>query len=570
MGIEVRKLCQSFPGEDSPALDTLNFDMPEGKITGIVGPDGAGKTTLIRLLAGLLEPSSGSCSVLGVDTFKEQEKLYEIIGYMPQRFGLYEDLSVMQNLSLYRDLQGLEGDAPEMERLLHFAGLEQFKSRSAGALSGGMKQKLGLVCTMFRQPRVMLLDEPGVGVDPLSRRELWKMIEELREKEVTIVLATSYLDEAEKCDQVLLLHDGKQLFYGKPDEVKSSLKGRTFLIRNIQTNKRKVLDEVRKRGDVIDTFIQGDAVRVVLEKGASLPTKKAFQCEETCDIQEVAPTFEDAFVDLLGGTGEGTRIHYTTPPFQSDDKNLVPVSIQNLTKRFGDFTAVDRVSFEVKSGEVFGLLGPNGAGKTTTFKMLCGLSRATEGSATVAGYDMMSASSSARAKIGYMAQKFSLYENMTVQQNLDFFSGVYPLKFSKRKVVVEKMVDLFNMKEYLSHPAATLPLGLKQRLAISCSLMHEPDILFLDEPTSGVDPITRREFWYQINSLASQGVTILVTTHLMEEAEYCDRIVLMDKGQVIALDTPDNLKKLVETKKGVDNPTLEEAFIILCEEGERS
>jgi ABC-2 type transport system ATP-binding protein len=563
--ISIKGLTKSFDKGKRIALDNLTLDIPAHKIIGLVGPDGAGKTTLMRCLAGLLLPTQGECSILGLDTVKDASEIHKIIGYMPQQFGLYEDLSVIQNLNLYSDLQGIKEKDTIFDRLLNFAGLGPFKQRLAGNLSGGMKQKLGLICTLFRKPKVLLLDEPTVGVDPLSRRELWKMIEDLREGNSTVLWSTSYLDEAEKCDHVLLFNDGKLLYQGPPQEFTERLNGRTYQIQEITGRKRAVLSQVIKEKNVMDATIQGDCVRTVFKtKEASLDLVR-MGAGEKAQLAPVPPRFEDAFIDALYGVQEYTPLILKQTQLNKDLDTYV-IEAKNLTKMFGTFKAVNNISFSIKKGEIFGLLGPNGAGKSTTFKMLCGLTTPTEGTATVGGISLEKSPSDARSLIGYMAQKFSLYNNLTVMQNLKFFSGIYPVP--SQNSVIDEMLTTFNMQEQRTSKASDLPLGFKQRLALACAIMHQPPILFLDEPTSGVDPITRREFWTQMNALAEYGITILVSTHFMDEAEFCDRIAFIHQGTLRVIDTPDGIKSRVPVKNGIE-PTLNDAFLFLCEEQPR-
>lgn len=497
--VVIEQMSKSFSKEAPPALVSLSAVIPAGKIVGLAGPDGSGKTTLIRLIAGLLIPSSGKITVSGFDSVSQAHEIHCLLGYMPQRFGLYEDLTVEQNLNLYADIQGVVGKEREavFERLLTFTSLKPFLSRLAKDLSGGMKQKLGLACTLIKKPKLLLLDEPSVGVDPLSRRELWKMVHDLVDEGISVLWSTAYLDEAERCDQVLLLNEGKLIFSGTPAD----------LLRQ--------------------------------EKGMR--------------------SFEEAFIQILGGVPEAYSLLAEKMPLIKAKNNPVIVA-KGLTKTFGTFTAARDITFEVNKGEIFGLLGPNGAGKSTTFKMLCGLLTPTQGQAFVSGYDLQKAPSQARSQIGYMAQKFSLYGNLSVTQNLDFFAGIYNLSRKEAREMTDEMVEIFNLRNYLDTNAEALPLGYKQRLALSCSLMHRPPVLFLDEPTSGVDPLTRREFWMHIKGLVDKGVTVMVTTHFMEEAENCDRIALVYKSQIITMGTPTELKKKAETIENL-HPTLEDAFI---------
>lgn len=424
-----------------------------------------------------------------------------------------------------------------------------------------MKQKLGLACALIVPPRLLLLDEPSVGVDPISRRELWKMVQELLSEGITVVWSTAYLDEAERCDDVLLLNEGKLLFAGHPEELTSKVKGRTFQIRDIETRRRQVLVNALRDDAVNDGVIQGSNVRIVLKKGSGIPPVSVFDAGSHAQLVPVPPRFEDAFVDILGGSPGGvSALAEKTPEVTSNNKYTVEAV--NLSKRFGNFYAAKDISFSIEKGEIFGLLGPNGAGKSTTFKMMCGLLTPTSGEAYVCGLNLAAAPGKARAKLGYMAQKFSLYGNLSVRQNLDFFSGIYNLSGNTRKNMIQEMIETFNLQEYLNVSADILPLGFKQRLALSCAVMHRPEVLFLDEPTSGVDPITRREFWTHINGLVEKGVTVMVTTHFMDEAEYCDRIALVYQGQIIQMGTPDVLKETAATKEN-PSPTLEDAFIEL-------
>jgi ABC-2 type transport system ATP-binding protein len=558
--IELADLVKTF--DTSVAIDHLNAQVLAGTITGLVGPDGAGKTTLIRMLAGLLHRTSGKINVLGFDPTTDPEGIRARIGYMPQRFGLYEDLTVRQNLDLYADLRNVVGQEKEtsFERLLTFTDLKEFQTRKAGALSGGMKQKLGLGCALVGKPDLLLLDEPGVGVDPISRRELWKIVQELVADGIGVVWSTAYLDEAELCQSVILLHEGRKIFDGKPLELTDRVRSRTFHLR-VSGNRRKILAEALRSPAVVDGVVQGDSVRVVLKENAKKEELNRLSDDST--LQPVTPRFEDAFIDALGGLPK-TESLVAQSMRQLEHDNGDVIEAKELTKRFGNFVAADHITFSVKRSEIFGLLGPNGAGKSTTFKMLCGLLKPTAGTARIAGYDFQGSASAARNRIGYMAQKFSLYGDLTVKQNLEFFSGIYGLRGEKRTTAIDQMINVFALKPHLERSSGQLPLGFKQRVAMACALMHGPDVLFLDEPTSGVDPITRREFWSHINGLVEKGVTVMVTTHFMDEAEYCDRIGLVYRGKLIALDSPDKLKQSVNSSD-LPHPTMEEAFIELID-----
>jgi ABC-2 type transport system ATP-binding protein len=561
--VHIDNVSKSFIPHVRPALSSISATIQKGQIVGIAGPDGAGKTTLIRLIAGLLKPTSGSITIAGYDPILHSQQVHELIGYMPQKFGLYEDLNVIQNLRLYADLQGVVGNERNeaFAKLLNFTKLEPFKDRLSGALSGGMKQKLGLACALIKKPKLLLLDEPSVGVDPISRRELWKMVQELLSEGITVLWSTAYLDEAERANTVILLNEGKLLYFGSPIELEKNVEGKTYKIENISGNRRTVLKKALLQNNVIDGVIQGKDVRIVTKEAISPPINLNNLEESDLRLTAVPARFEDAFMNILGGGPGGSSILADKSPYTPKAKRDI-IEAQHLTKKFGNFIAAKDITFNVKSGEIFGLLGPNGAGKSTTFKMLCGLLRPTEGRAFVNGLDLDTAGSEARSHIGYMAQKFSLYGNLSVQQNLDFFSGIYNLGGKLKKQMIEEMIETFNLQQYLDANADSLPLGFKQRLALSCSVMHRPMVLFLDEPTSGVDPITRREFWNHINGLVEKGVTAMVTTHFLDEAEYCDRIALVYHGKVITIGTPDELKKEGITKD-LPNPTLEDAFIHL-------
>lgn len=562
--IQLKGLIKRFPGMEKPAVARLDCEIKAGYVTGLVGPDGAGKTTLMRILAGLMKQDEGSARVMGLDPIRNDSELHAMLGYMPQKFGLYEDLTVMENLTLYADLRSVTGEKRRQTfaRLLEFTALAPFTERLAGKLSGGMKQKLGLACTLVGEPKVLLLDEPGVGVDPISRRELWQMVHELAGEGMLILWSTSYLDEAEQCRDVLLMNEGELLYQGEPKALTQTMAGRSFLVTCAQENNRRLLRRILKQPQVSDGVIQGRSVRMILKKDAQAQEIQNAPNMPALQIEETAPRFEDAFIDLLGGAGTaesplGAILHTV----EGDSQETV-IEAKSLTKKFGDFAATDHVDFAVKRGEIFGLLGPNGAGKSTTFKMMCGLLVPSDGQALVLNMDLKVSSGKARQHLGYMAQKFSLYGNLTVEQNLRFFSGVYGLRGKAQSEKIARMSDAFGLKNIARHATDELPLGFKQRLALACSLMHEPDILFLDEPTSGVDPLTRREFWLHINSMVEKGVTVMVTTHFMDEAEYCDRIGLVYRGKLIASGTPDALKAQTADEAHPD-PTMEHAFITL-------
>ena len=618
-GKDIRKSFRRESGEIVVALNGVSLSVAHGTLTALVGPDGAGKTTLIRLVAGLLSPDSGKIEVLGFDVSVNPQQVQDRIGYMPQRFGLYEDLTVQENLNLYADLHGVNRQQrrERYPRLMEMTALGAFTDRLAGRLSGGMKQKLGLACTLVRSPDLLLLDEPTVGVDPLSRLELWEIILQLvKERGLTVFVSTSYLDEAERCAHVIVLHQGNLLAQGPPDAVSVLGEGRTFMAdpparqraRALQT---RLLDEPY----IVDAVPQGGKVRFVTRSrsgvfkddfGPGSPLAEA-------NVVSVQPQFEDGFLVLLRKTMEQTRRHAdeetgkggddekkrqetteqgdqeiggqqeitarsnaVVPRLQVSPSPSLPfsmspslggepvVQVRGLVRKFGSFTAVDRVTFEVSRGEIFGLLGPNGAGKTTTFRMLCGLLPASSGVLRVAGADLRRARASARQKIGYVAQKFSLYSQLAVGENLEFFASAYNLRGNRKQQRIEWALEEFGLGPFVDLPSGQLPGGYRQRLAMAAALLHEPETLFLDEPTSGADPLARRDFWRRIVSLADHGVTVIVTTHFMEEAEYCDHVAIMDAGRVLAQGTPAEIR--VHARVQHREPTMEDAFIAIVEE----
>lgn len=558
-------------GRQIQALLTIDLQVKRGIVTGLIGPDAAGKTTLMRLAAGLLHPDQGQLMVLGLDTVRDSLAIQSRIGYMPQRFGLYEDLSVRENLDLYADLHGIPSSArpSRYQELLHMTGLGAFTQRLAGRLSGGMKQKLGLACTLVRSPQLLLLDEPTVGVDPVSRRELWAIVYRLvRQEGMSVLLSTAYLDEAERCGEVILIHEGRILGTGSPGDFSARLTGQTYTVAlPPDMRKRELQSRLNSARGVQDAVIQGEQVRVVMKPEADVFEAIRVATGGNAEVTTVPPRFEDSFITLINSnrTPQATpRTSLNASAVPNSDSPDAVIEVRDLQRRFGDFYAVRDLSFDVHRGEVFGLLGANGAGKTTTFRMLCGLLPASGGQLRVAGVDLRHSAAAARARIGYMSQKFSLYGNLSVRQNLNFFSGAYGLSGRRRAARIDWALSQFDLLPFATVESHTLPLGYKQRLALACALMHEPDTLFLDEPTSGVDPLARREFWQHINNLAQSEVTILVTTHFMEEAEYCDRLAIMAAGELLALGAPVEIKAQARDLERAE-PTLEDAFIRLIE-----
>lgn len=548
------------------ALESIHLKVQPGKITGLIGPDGAGKTTLMRLAAGLLLPDHGTIHALAIDVVNSPLQAQSTIGYMPQRFGLYEDLSVQENLDLYADLQGVthaERQARYAE-LMHMTALGPFRQRLAGRLSGGMKQKLGLACTLVRTPRLLILDEPTVGVDPVSRRELWQIIDRLVKQEgLSVLLSTAYLNEAERCDDVILMHAGHVLGQRPPSQFSESLQGRSFHVSSKLQTKRGLQNQLGQLPGVIDAVIEDEQIRMVTRDPVAPDLSELTRHIPDLQLNATKPIFEDAFITLLKGEHAQQR-GFSLQPHQSQLTHDTVIEVQGLQKHFGNFYAVKDISFAVQRGEIFGLLGANGAGKSTTFRMLCGLLPASAGEVAVAGRDLRRATADARSRLGYMAQRFSLYVDLTVLENLRFFARAYGLSPQQRQQRIEWAINTFELTGYTNSSSGDLPLGFKQRLAMAAALLHEPDILFLDEPTSGVDPLARREFWERINALADSGVTVLVTTHFMDEANYCDRLVIMAEGEVLAQGTPAQMKSRFVSAQ-LPAPTMEDAFIGLIQ-----
>ncbi|HEY0332242.1 MAG TPA: ATP-binding cassette domain-containing protein [Stenotrophomonas sp.] len=565
-------LRKNFPGADGrsfAALDDFTLTARAGELTALVGPDGAGKTTFLRLVCGLLKADAGTLTVLGHEVAVDPQAVQDRISYMPQRFGLYEDLSVQENLDLYADLHGV-AKAQRRERygrLLEMTDLARFTDRPAGKLSGGMKQKLGLACTLVRSPDLLLLDEPSVGVDPLSRRDLWQIIQQLIEQDhLSVLISTAYMDEAERCAQVFVMHEGKVLAEGAPDALRTRARGLTYRVAPLHGEPARELQArlIDATDAIIDAVPRGGAVRFIRQ-----PEVTEARVAEILQGPLPAPrpeALEDAFMMLLKQHANGQAappmpvVAPAKEPAAAGREGPVIV-VRDLVRKFGDFTAVANTSFDVQRGEIFGLLGPNGAGKTTTFRMLCGLLPASSGHLEVAGLDLRTARAEARGRIGYVSQKFALYGALSVRENLEFFGGAYGLRGKALRDRVARSMEQFGLQP--DARSGELPSGYRQRLAMAVGLLHQPQILFLDEPTSGIDPLARRLFWRTITSLAQGGVTIIVTTHFMEEAEYCDRIAIQDAGQVLALGTPDEVRAQAGSAGTQD---MNSAFIAIVEQ----
>lgn len=572
--VQVKNLFMTFKAEskksaDISAIVDLNMQINQGELTALVGPDGSGKTTLLRLIAGLYKATSGSLNVLGIDVSKNPQAVQDRISYMPQRFGLYEDLSVQENLDLYADLHGVPKDVrnQRFKRLLEITDLTQFTQRLAGQLSGGMKQKLGLACTLVRSPELLLLDEPSVGVDPLSRRDLWIIIEQLvQEENLSVIISTAYMDEAEKCAYVYIMHEGKILKQGSPEQLKEIALGQTWNIKPSEQIKARTLQAqlLDNHLEIIDAVPKGEQVNFISRQKELL----ADTLPEGLKANTRPPELEDAFMMLLQQTQKQRKlVSVPEQNFQLEQNNHLKseqpvIVVKDLVRTFGDFTAVANTSFDVQRGEIFGLLGPNGAGKTTTFRMLCGLLPASSGYLEVAGKNLRTARAEARAKVGYVSQKFALYSNLSVLENLKFFGGAYGLAGKKLNQQIDKALQQYDLKPHIK--SGDLPGGYKQRLSMAAALLHDPEILFLDEPTSGIDPLARRSFWYSIGELANQGITIIITTHFMEEAEYCDRIAIQDAGKLLALGSPQQVRDLASQDKHIGD--MNEAFIAIVEQ----
>ena len=483
--IEVSHISKSYG--KVKALDDVSFSVGQGEVFGLIGPDGAGKTTLFRILCTLLLADHGTASVDGYDVVGQMRQIRSRVGYMPGRFSLYQDLTVRENLEFFATLFGTTVEEGYDSIRAIYSQIERFADRKAGALSGGMKQKLALSCALVHQPTILFLDEPTTGVDPVSRKEFWEMLGTLKERGITIVASTPYLDEVRCCERVAFLHEGKVQGIDKPE--------------------------------------------LILDRFSAIFNPPPI-------------------------------VSSTVPQQQAGRENVIEVS--HLVKAFGSFHAVDDISFSVRRGEIFGFLGANGAGKTTAMHMLTGLNQPTSGTGTVAGFDICTQHEQIKKHIGYMSQRFSLYEDLTVRENIRLFAGIYGMRDEEIARKTDQLLEQLQFTEHKNDLVGSLPLGWKQKLAFSVSIFHDPDIVFLDEPTGGVDPATRRQFWELIYEAAGRGITVFVTTHYMDEAEYCDRISIMVDGKISAMGTPEELKQLFH------QPDIDHVFTYLARQATRS
>ena len=540
--IRVRGLRKTY-GEIE-AVCGIDLDVHRGEIFGLIGPDGAGKTSVFQILGGVMPATAGEAIMLG----RSAREARSYVGYLTQVFSLYHDLTVAENLRYVGELRRLSDAEIEQrsQRYLRAFGMDQFTMRLAGKLSGGMKQKLSLACALIIEPKILLLDEPTTGVDPVSRREFWDALAELSSAGITIIIATPYLDEAERCNRVGLMFDGRIHQVGTPGELRAHLGLQRLIVRAAELSRAEDLlddthqiEDAQRFGDHLDVMVKDASA------GEKL-TRKTLQSAgiEVEEIKVASPTLENSFVAMLRHLEDEVRAapFPVKRRFKERAQDAIAIGARGLSKSFGDFEAVKDISLEVKYGEIYGLLGANGAGKTTTIKMLCGLLEPSGGEAELAGESGSLRSAVVRQRIGYMSQKFSLYDDLTIEENLDFFAGVYRVPFAEREEKKRWVLSFSGLRGRGSQMTGSLPGGWKQRVAFGAAVMHEPSVLFLDEPTSGVDPLARRAFWKMINSFADRGMGILVTTHYLEEAEQCNRLGLMVAGELVAQGAPSDLK----------------------------
>ncbi len=568
--INITGFCKSY--KKKLAVNNVDLSVQRGEIYGLIGPDGAGKSSLMKAIAGVLSFEKGSLEVLGVhvDSEASAEKIKGRLGFMPQGLGLnlYGDLSIEENIDFFAQLRQVSREqlAERKEKLLTMTRLDSFRDRPMKKLSGGMKQKLGLVCTLIHQPELVILDEPTTGVDPVSRRDFWSILAELlREQGITALVSTAYMDEAARFHRLSLMYNGQILAAGEPDSISQQAKGCLVeLTAEPQFEALKQLKvlypQIEAIGPIIRVFADNtpssEGVKTITDllTGVEIKTLRAFD-----------PELEDAFIALLrqGPLADPVKKDNSVPRFDKplpDDKSIA-IEAKQLTKDFDQFRSVDHINFTVKQGEIFGLLGANGAGKTTAIKMLTGILPPSEGEGQVAGANMSGAAQAIKERIGYMSQAFSLYLDLTVMENIRLFASIYGVDRKILKQRIAWVIQIAVLEGVTEQLAGSLPMGIRQRLALGCALIHQPGVLFLDEPTSGVDPVGRRHFWEILVHLARvEQVAILVTTHYMTEAEHCDHLVLMYAGRVIADDTPADMIQALQNEAGqllditTDNP----------------
>lgn len=557
--IQVRGLAKRY--RKTIAVDGIDLSVRRGEIYGLIGPDGAGKSSLMKAIAGVLTIDAGEIEVFGVrlDSEAACERIKPRLGLMPQGLGqnLYADLSVEENIDFFARIRLVDENvlAQRKVKLLAMTRLDKFKNRPMKQLSGGMKQKLGLVCTLIHEPELIILDEPTTGVDPVSRRDFWAILAELlQDMGITALVSTAYMDEASRFQNVALMFGGKIIAGGEPDEIRKLVPGSVVSLQcadqvSAMARLKAKFSQVEALGPWLKTFVEE-----ANEQDALLSVQETLVGLEIAGIYAAEPELEDVFIALLrrrqyvSGGDSGARL---AAPISSRIRGGLAIEAMQLTRDFGNFRAVDKVSFSVPQGEIFGLLGANGAGKTTAIKMLTGIIRPTAGAGRVAGADMRVAAQAIKERIGYMSQAFSLYMDLTVIENIKLYAGIYGLSAKETKVRTEWVMGMAGLGGHETDSTASLPMGMRQRLALGCALVHRPQVLFLDEPTSGVDPIGRRQFWNILFSLSrEEGVAILVTTHYMSEAEHCDHLALMYAGRIVADASPEEMKRDVESEAG--------------------
>ncbi len=531
------------------AVRGLNLSVNRGELFGLVGPDGAGKTSTVQMLCTLTAPSAGQARILGLDTVRQAGDIKRRIGYMSERFTLYSTLTVAENLDFFARLRRVPAAiaARRKQELLMFSRLAEFQDRQAQHLSGGMQKKLALCCSLIHQPDVLFLDEPTTGVDPVSRRDFWRILSGFLNRGITIFVSTPYMDEAERFSRVAFIHQGAIVACDTPQNLKASLKRDLLEIRAEPLQKAvRTLEGILPAGSI---NIFGESLHLAVDNPDAALGRVAERLEQAgvrlVYARKASPGLDDVFVTYLktDDSRPDIKAHATVPTLAPGGRDgEAAITVSGLTRKFGDFTAVDRVSFEVRRGEVFGFLGPNGSGKTTTIRMLCGLLMPTAGTGRVLGKDMAFSAQQVRSRIGYMSQKFSLFNDLTVEENINFYGGLYGLSGSRLRERREWVIAMAGLKGKERWLPRGLSGGWRQRLALGCAIIHDPEVVFLDEPTAGVDPLSRRFFWELIQELAERGTAIFITTHYMDEAEHCHNLGLMYEGRLIALGSPSKLK----------------------------